>query len=85
MKRINKVEDFTELFGIAFKRTDMHGHTVIDLDFMDKVAKELWEKLAIVITKDGKVFLNFDKKVGKVLLKKMIEILEIIEKDVSAD
>lgn len=35
----------------------------------------------ITIDKKNNVFLNFDKPVGRLLLEKIIEIQEIIEKD----
>mgnify|MGYP001615723311 FL=1 len=41
---------------------------------------------AILITKDNKAFLNFDKPVGAVLLKKIAELMEFVKKgEISLD
>jgi len=39
-------------------------------------------KFAILITKDKRVFLNFKSPVGKLMIKKIIELLDLFE-DVS--
>lgn len=41
--------------------------------------------IAVIITKDNKAYLNFDKRVGNIMLEKISEILDIINDDVSRD
>ena len=40
---------------------------------------------AIIITKDNKAFLNFNKPVGALMVAKIAEIFEIMDDDISRD